>query len=186
MKNILISIGILLFGGVVVFVAFFIKDTALQNTLLSLGAGLVSSALTAGLIAIFNHIDYCKRRNYRRRIELHYLSYYMLAIARCITNAHNNKNYAFIIDKLSACNLTDEEQNNCISTVNGFREHIEKELETISNNHDYLSLSGYFTDKEIVFLCRSINYYNKTITIDNLKYVIDNIVAYLKMFNDTL
>ena len=146
----------------------------------------MSSALTAGLIDIFTQIDYRKRRKYRRVIELHYLSYYMLAVARSLTNEHDNKNYSFIIDKLSSYNLTGGERNDHISAVNGFREYIKKELDTISNNHDYLSLSGYFTDKEIVFLCRSINYYNIITTVDNIKYVIDNIVSYLKMFYDTL
>ena len=39
-------------------------------------------------------------------------------------------------------------------------------------------------DKEIVFLCRSINYYHSKPTKDNIRFVLDNILKYFEMFGD--
>ena len=48
-----------------------------------------------------------------------------------------------------------------------------------------VSLSQFFTDQEVVFLCRSIDLY-RHISKDNIKYVIDNMIEYIDMFKDTL
>lgn len=84
-----------------------------------------------------------------------------------------------------AIKITEDNKDSIIQAVEMEREAIKKEIETIRNLQDYLSLSGFFTDKEIVFLCRSINYYHSKPTKDNIRFVLDNILKYFEMFGDT-
>ena len=86
---------------------------------------------------------------------------------------------------LSRIEIKEDNQDNIIQAVGMECESIKKEIETIRMVQDYLSIYGFFTDKEVVFLCRSINYYQSTPTKENVKFVLDNIINYLKMFADT-
>ena len=185
MKKILIYCSIFVAGVSLAVTAILLDNSYTQALLLSLGTGLIASSLTAGLIDLTNYIDFSKKSKYRRSIELNHLSFEMLSLARLITGKHEVKDISILIYLLSNCKITEENEEHIISCINAQRVRIEQELNTIQEIQDYLSLSGFFTDKEITFLCRSINYYNKTTGKDNVKFVIDNIVSYLKMFTDT-
>lgn len=177
----IILIGAFLFALTVLF-----ENVIITSIFISIGTGLFSSGLTAGLIDLVNYIDFSKKKKYRRRIELHHLSFDMLMAARFIIGEHDNKDISDILDKMSGIQITEDNQDNIIQAVEMERESIKKEIETIREVQDYLSLSGFFTDKEIVFLCRSINYYQSAPTKENIRFVLDNIINYLKMFTDTL
>ena len=176
----LIVIGIILF-----IVAIILENAPISNILVGTGTGIFSSGLTAGLIDWANYIEFNKKKKYRRAIELHYLSFDMLMIAKSILGEHNNQNVKDIFCKLREVQITENNREIIIQAVEMKREAIKKEINTIRNVQDYLSLSGTFTDKEIVFLCRSINYYDSKLTKDNIRSVLDNILKYFEMFGDT-
>lgn len=176
----IITTGIILF-----IVAIMLENATISNILVSTGTGIFSSGLTAGLIDLANYIEFNKKKKYRRTIELNYLSYYMLMIAKFILDEHNDQNVKVILCKLRKVQITENNREIIIQAVENKREEIKKEIETIRNVQDYLSLSGFFTDKEIVFLCRSINYYHSKPTKDNIRFVLDNILTYFEMFGDT-
>ena len=176
----IIAAGIILF-----IVAIMLENATISNILVGTGTGIFSSGLTAGIIDWANYIEFNKKKKYRRAIELHYLSFYMLMIAKFILGEHNNQNVKDILCKLRKVQITEDNRENIIQAVEMEREAIKKEIETIGEIQDYLSLSGFFTDKEIVFLCRSINYYHSKPTKDNIRFVLDNILKYFEMFGDT-
>lgn len=185
MKKTLIYISIFVAGAALAVTAILLKKSFAQTFLLSLGTGLIASSLTAGFIDLSNYIDFSKKRKYRRSIELCHLSFEMLSLARLITGKHESKDINVLINLLSDYEITEVKEDYVISCINSQRTRIEQELNAIREVQDYLSLSGFFTDKEIAFLCRSINFYNKTTGKENIKFVIDNIVSYLEMFIDT-
>ena len=185
MKKIFIYISIFVIGLVLVITAISLKNDLVQTILLSLGTGMIASALTAGFIDLSNYIDFSKKRKYRRAIELNHLSFDMLSLSKLITGVYATKDVNVLINKLSDCEITEDNVNHVISCIDSQRKEIEQELSTIREVQDYLSLSGFFTDHEIVFLCRSINYYNSKPKKENARHVIDNIISYLKMFIDT-
>ena len=185
MKKVIIYTCIFIAGFAFVISAFFLDGIA-QMLLLSLGTGLIASSLTAGLIDFSNYIDFAKRRKYIRNVELQHLSFDMLLIARQITGECESKDVKHLTDKLSAIKIREENEADIISWLNSSRGRIERELNTIRDNQNYFSLSGCFTEQEISFLCRSINYYDKDTGESNVKFVIDNIASYLKMFRDTI
>lgn len=185
MKKIVIYISILVVGIVLGVVAVFLNDLA-RTILLSLGTGFIASSLTAGFIDFSNYIDFIKRRSYRRKTELHHLSFEMFLLAQFITGEHTTKDVNFLILKLSEYDIPEDNMDYVVSYIDSKRNDILKELNTIRDIQNYLSLSGYFTDQEIAFLCRSINYYSQTPSKENVKTVIRNIVSYLEMFIDTL
>ena len=186
MKRIAIYCFIFAIGIVLVLVAVFFDYNVMYTLFLSLGTGLISSALTAGIIELFNYFSFSKKKKYIRNIELHHLSFDMLSIARFITRENDSKDIKFLTCKLASISITEENENDIISMLNSQRTGIEREINTIREIQNYLSLSECFTEQEITFLCRSINYYNNSISKENAKYVIDNIVNYLKMFKDTI
>ncbi len=185
MKKVIIYTCIFLAGTAFVITAFFLNGIA-QTLLLSLGTGLIASSLTAGLIDFSNYIDFAKRRKYIRNVELQHLSFNMLLLARQITGEYESKDIIFLTDKLSAIKIRKEIEADVISWLNSNRGEIERELNTIRENQNYFSLSGCFTEQEISFLCRSINYYDKDASESNVKFVIANIALYLEMFRDTI
>lgn len=176
----IIATGIILF-----IVAIMLENATISNILVGTGTGIFSSGLTAGLIDWANYIEFNKKKKYRRAIELHYLSFHMLMTARLVLGEHDNKNIKDIHSKIIAIKITEDNKDSIIQAVEMEREAIKKEIETIRNVQDYLSLSGFFTDEEIVFLCRSINYYHSKPTKDNIRFVLDNILKYFEMFGDT-
>ena len=178
-------ISIIATGIILLIVAFIFKNATTSNILVGVGTGMFSSGLSAGLIDWANYIEFNKKKKYRRAIELHYLSFYMLMIAKFILGEHNNQNVNDILCKFRKVQITEDNRENIIQAVEMEREAIKKEIETIREVQDYLSLSGFFTDKEIVFLCRSINYYHSKPTKDNIRFVLDNILKYFEMFGDT-
>ena len=181
-----IYISIILVGVILFVIALLLKNAITTSILISIGTGLFSSGLTAGLIDLVNYIDFCKKKKYRRKIELHHLSFCMLIVARFVLGEHENKDINDILDKLSGIEITEDNKENMIQAIETERESIKKEIETIRKVQDYLSLSGFFSDMEIVFLCRSINYYQSVPTKENVRFILDNIMNYLKMFVDTL
>ena len=185
MKKIIIYTCIFLAGTAFVIMAFFLNGIA-QTLLLSLGTGLIASSLTAGLIDFSNYIDFAKRRKYIRNVELQYLSFNMLLLARQITGEYESKDINLLTAKLSTIEITEENEAEIIVWINSWRREIERELNTIRENQNYFSLSGCFTEQEISFLCRSINYYDKDASESNVKFVIANIASYLEMFRDTI
>lgn len=176
----IIATGIILF-----IVAIMLENATISNILVGTGTGVFSSGLTAGLIDWANYIEFNKKKKYRRAVELHYLSFHMLMTARLVLGEHDNKNIKDIHRKIIAIKITEDNKDSIIQAVEMEREAIKKEIETIRNVQDYLSLSGFFTDKEIVFLCRSINYYHSKPTKDNIRFVLDNVLKYFEMFSDT-
>ena len=185
MKKMIIYISILVAGVVMGVLAVFLNDIA-RTIFLSLGTGLIASALTAGVIDLSNFIDFGKKRSYRRKIELNHLSFEMFLLAQLITGEHTTKDINTLIIKLSEFDIKEDNTDYVLSYIDSKRNGILKELNTIRDIQNYLSLSGYFTDQEIAFLCRSINYYSQTPSKENVKAVIRNIVSYLEMFIDTL
>ena len=178
--------SIILIGIILFLIAVLIENPITSSILISAGTGLFSSGLTAGLIDLASYIDFSKKKKYRRKIELHHLSFYMLTAARFVIGEYDNKDIRDILDKISGIEITEDNQKNIIQAIGMERESIKKEIEAIRVVQDYLSLSGFFTDKEIVFLCRSINYYQSVPTKENVRFILDNIINYLKMFVDTL
>lgn len=176
----IIATGIILF-----IVAFILKNETTSNILVGVGTGMFSSGLTAGLIDLSSYIEFNKKKKYRRAIELHYLSFHMLMTARLVLGEYDNNNIKDIHSKIMAIKITEDNKDSIIQAVEMEREAIKKEIETIGEVQDYLALSGFFTDKEIVFLCRSINYYHSKPTKDNIRFVLDNILKYFEMFGDT-
>ena len=185
MKKLKIYICFFLVGIAFVIAAFFLKGIA-QTLFLSLGTGLIASSLTAGLIDFSNYIDFAKRRKYIRNIELHHLSLDMLLLARQITGEYESKDIDLLKERLSTMEITEENETDIMSWLNSKRSDIELELNTVRENQNYFSLSGCFTEQEISFLCRSINYYDKDTSESNVKFVIANIASYLEMFRDTI
>lgn len=185
MKKVIIYTCIFLAGTAFIIAAVFLKGIA-QTLFLSLGTGLIASSLTAGFIDFSNYIDFAKRRKYIRNVELHHLSFDMLLLARQITGEYESKDIVLLTEKLSTMGITEENETDIISWLNSQRREIERELNTIRENQNYFSLSGFFTEQEISFLCRSINYYDKDTNESNVKFVIANIASYLEMFRDTI
>ena len=157
----------------------------LKELPLSIGTGLFTAALTGFAVDFINYSDFNKRRNYRRKIELHYLSFDILITARSILNSWDIKNPSEIRNKLLLVKISDDNIDEIVRSANIRQKSIIGEFENIRKVQDYLSLSQFFTDQEVVFLCRSINLY-RHISKDNIKYVIDNMIEYIDMFKDTL
>lgn len=178
-------ISIIVTGIILFIVAIMLENATISNILVGTGTGIFSSGLTAGLIDLSSYIEFNKKKKYRRAIELHYLSFHMLMTARLVLGEHDDKNIKDIHSKIIAIKITEDNKDSIIQAVEMEREAIKKEIETIGEVQDYLSLSGFFTDKEIVFLCRSINYYHSKPTKDNIRFVLDNILKYFEMFGDT-
>ena len=186
MKRIIIYITLLLIGIVLFVVAIFCSNNLLLNILLSIGSGLMASSLTAGLIDFSTYIDFKKKRKYIRNIELHHLSLDILLLARQITGEYELKDIDLLKERLSTMEITEENETDIMSWLNSKRSDIELELNTVRENQNYFSLSGCFTEQEISFLCRSINYYDKDTSESNVKFVIANVASYLEMFRDTI
>lgn len=185
MKKLKIYICIFIGGTAFIISAIFLDGIA-QTLLLSLGTGLIASSLTAGFIDYSNYIDFAKKRKYIRNVELQHLSFDMLLLARQITGKQESKDINLLTEKLSTIEITEENEAEIIVWINSWRREIERELNTIRDNQNYFSLSGCFTEEEISFLCRSINFYDKDTSESNVKFVIDNIASYLEMFRDTI
>lgn len=160
-------------------------SSEIKELLLSIGTGLFTAALTGFAVDFINYLGFNKRRNYRRKIELHYLSFDMLITARSILNNWDIKNPSEIKNQLLLVKISDDNIDEIVRRVNIRQKDIISEFENIKKIQDYLSLSQFFTDQEVVFLCRSINHY-QSISRDNVKYVIKNIIEYIDMFKDTL
>jgi len=182
LKKLLIYCAIFLTGLIIMFLASFLFKGVCQTITVSLSTGLIASALTAGAIDISHYIDFRKKRKYRRNVELRYLSREMITLARLITEEHKSNNIKLIIVGLEKVKQKKENKKEIISLLNLKRLAIEKELNNIRTIQDYLSLSGFFSDEEVVFLCRSINYYAQVVGESNETIVIDNIIDYLTMF----
>ena len=186
MKRIVIYCSIFAIGIVLILLAVFIDNSVIQTVFLSLGTGLLSSALTAGTIEISNYFSFSKKKKYIRNIELQHLSFDMLSLARLITREYDSKDITLLTRELASISITEENEIDVISLLNSQRLAIEREIKIIRENQNYLSLSECFTEQEISFLCRSINYYDKLTSKENAKYVIDNITNYLTLFKDTI
>ena len=186
MKRLVIYCSILAIGIILVILAVFIDHNVIHAVFLSLGTGLLSSALTAGIIEMSNYFSFSKKKKYIRNIELQHLSFDMLSLARLITREYNSKDIILLTHELASISITAENEIDIISLLNSQRAEIEREINTIRENQNYLSLSECFTEQEISFLCRSINYYDKQTSKENAKYVIDNITNYLTLFKDTI
>ena len=89
-------ISIIVTGIILFIVAFILKNETTSNILVGVGTGMFSSGLTAGLIDLSSYIEFNKKKKYRRAIELHYLSFYMLMIAKFILGEHNNQNVNYL------------------------------------------------------------------------------------------
>lgn len=178
------SIGIVGVVGIVLSITEWFS-TELKQLLLSIGTGLFTAALTGFAVDFINYSDFNKKRNYRRKIELHYLSFDMLMTARAILNNWDIKEPSKIIKQLRFVKITNDNIDEIVNSAKIMQKSIIGELENIRKAHDYLSLSQFFTDQEVVFLCRSINHYQH-ISKDNVKYVIDNMIKYIEMFKDTI
>ncbi len=176
----ILSIGIL----ALVLVSTLLKGVV-HTILLSLSTGLIASSLTAGLIEISQYIDFKKKWKYRRSVELRHLSREVFSLAQMIAGDYTAKNLEVLSNKLSIA-IPQEKEDYIISCIDTQRGSIARELNAIRENQNYLLLSGFFTNQEVSFLCRSINHYNKTTTKENYKYVIQNIIDYIEMFADTL
>ena len=179
-----IYLSIIVMGIILICITLAFQNVIVVNICLSIGTGLFSSALTAGLIDLSSYIRFKKRKSYRRKIELHYLSFHMLSLAQGVLKEYNNKNIKDLIVKLSNFKIDDNNVENVLLSIECHQADILKEIETIRKVQVYLSLSRYFDDSEIVFLCRSINYYSH-IGKDNLNFILDNVSKYLDMFSDT-
>ena len=171
---------------VLVLLSVFIDHNITHTVFLSLGTGLISSALTAGIIEVSNYLSFSKKKKYIRNIELQHLSFDMLSLARLITREYDSTDISLLTRELASISITDENEIDIISLLNSQRPAIEREINIIRDNQNYLSLSECFTGQEISFLCRSINYYDKLTSKENAKYVIDNITNFLTLFKDTI
>lgn len=159
---------------------------SLVSVLLSIGAGLVSSGLTAYFVDYANYLDFMRKRRYRRTIELDHLSFSMITVAQSIIGESNNRSIPDIIEKLSKIQVNDDNFEQISLAIQSQRDFIKKELQTVYRIQDYLSLSGFFEEQEITFLCRSINYYGNDLSNDRVQTIINNIVNYLNYFSDTV
>lgn len=181
-----IYISIFIIGIILCITAIIISPSILQTIVVSLGTGFIAGSLTAGLIDFTSYLDFQKKKKYRRTVELHHLTFEMLTIARLITNQHQSKDIKLLSSKLIGFVLNEENKADIIGILNSARKRIEKDLNTMRTIQDYLSLSGFFSDKEVVFLCRSINLYQREVNDANAQYIFENVSEYLRMFKDTL
>ena len=181
----IVYVGLLVIGVIFVCLYGFNMPEKTSTILVSLGTGFVASALTAGLIDYINYSDFLNKRKYRRKLELNNLSISILLAARGVIHEYSNKNVDDIIYKLKTTIVNDNNVDVICNSIESMRERIKKEIETIRKCQDFLSLSGYFSDQEITFLCMSINYYDSNITTDRAQIVLNNIIKYLDMFKDT-
>lgn len=106
-------------------------------------------------------------------------------MARSILNNWDIKNPSEIRNKLLSVKISNDNIDEIVRSANIRQKSIIGEFENIRKAQDYLSLSQFFTDQEVVFLCRSINLY-RHISKGNIKYVIDNMIEYFDMFKDIL
>ena len=185
MKRIISYIIFLIFGLSFIILSVFLTNQKINDLIIAIGTGLLTSALMALFIEIINKNDFQKKKKYRRKIELHYLSFSMLMMARGIINEYDNKNINDILQKLEKIKFKEDNYQRISLAIESQQKNISTQLENIRKIQDYLSLSNYFRDKEIVFLCRSINYYDKPLVKDRIKTIIENLITYLKFFRDT-
>lgn len=184
MKKIIIEVCILLLGVILILFSLTSKSNLTIDLLLSLGTGVTASSLTAGLIDWSNYLEFSKKKKYRRKLELSRLSSSMLLVAQGTLKEWGNKDIYDLVQKLSQLTITKENENDIILAIEAPRKYILKEIEAIQQTQGFLSLSQFFTDQEITFLCRSVNFYHSSVSTSNVNFVIENVREYLEMFSD--